>query len=186
LLGVAVRFDSVQLKFWTNPIMIEFCFGVVLFKMWEQKWIPMVPPGVAIVMATIPMVVLGTLERQGFAGERFLWSGVPAFFVVMLALTSEGRLAIPALLVMIGDASYSLYLFHPYLVIGLYKVLAIFSSSIVLEYLLIGPAVILAVVFALLSYRFIERPSNIWLRSKYRSVVESKDTTGSSPPISIP
>lgn len=174
LLGAVCRFESTQLQFWTSPIMLEFCFGILLFEIWRRGRIPTMPAA-ALVIALIPMLALGVLEGHGVTGGRFLAFGIPAFLVVMLVLAAEGRFAVPALLLMIGDASYSLYLFHPYVVGAIYKAFASPSGDgLALELLLIVSAVALAVAVALLCYRFVERPGNVWLRAKYEAGAGSR------------
>jgi peptidoglycan/LPS O-acetylase OafA/YrhL len=178
LIGWALPLRAIPLQFWTSPIMLEFGFGVVLFQLWRRQWIPTVRPGAAIALVAAPMLLLCIAERQGFAGERFLWSGIPAFLVVVVALAAEGRVAVPAFLVLIGDASYSLYLFHPYLVIGINRLLAFAVDNVLLQYLAIVPTVMLAVALAVMCYRYVEKPSNTWLRHRFLKPTGFVDAVG--------
>lgn len=71
----------------------------------------------------------------------------------------------PAALLAIGDASYSLYLFHPYLVYPAQKIISHFTPNPMAIVVAIPFMVAASIGLALVSYRIIERPSNLWLRS---------------------
>lgn len=98
-----------------NPMLLEFAAGVWLGKISAQGVTPTRPWGVLLVAAG-----LAALTAMGLAGwlselwRPLLW-GVPAAMVVAGALTLEARggVASSKPLLGLGDASYSIYLFHP-------------------------------------------------------------------------
>lgn len=84
--------------------------------------------------------------------------GYSALIVAFLGLEAKGW-QVPRPWVAIGDASYSLYLWHWLLIpfIGLWRY-QLGGSPELWRWILIG----LSVAVALLSYRFIEKPVNAW------------------------
>ena len=103
--GQAVAFAAVPLAFWTDPIVAEFALGVAVATLarcdWRAGWV-----GPALLVASL---VLAALAPDGTA--RAVVRGVPAALLVFCALSWN---AIPRWLVLLGDASYALYLVHPF------------------------------------------------------------------------
>jgi exopolysaccharide production protein ExoZ len=114
------------LQFIGNPIILEFLFGVSLAHL--PKWRPAalaIPLGLAIVVlgAILGWPPYGSqLEflRGDQAWVRIATLGLPAALIVWGALQIDCR---PGLLTYLGDASYSLYLIHPLVLIGIGGVL---------------------------------------------------------------
>ena len=169
LIGLAFPIDTEPMRFWTRPITLEFLFGVWIFVVWQNGFRIPVGPKFAIVAATMLLALMGWEQTKA---DTFVWIepisfGVPAALIVLLALSCEGQIRVPAILLATGDASYSLYLFHPYLVEPAQKIISHFTPSPVVVIAAIPFMVAAAVGFALLSYRIIERPSNLWLRMTF-------------------
>lgn len=150
-------------RFYTNGIILEFVWGCLLFVAWN-RW----PPRLR---AVAPIWILGTalLLLQNFWNvplPREIEKGLPVLMIVagVLALTVRDG-AIPRLFRAIGDASYSLYLGHPY-AIGLFVKLSVaLLGGTVLGALVAGTLTLaVSVAAALLSFHLLERPSNTLLR----------------------
>jgi peptidoglycan/LPS O-acetylase OafA/YrhL len=92
--------------FYTNSIILEFCFGVLVFVCFQFlsrfKPVPLMTACVALAVSTAVV----------FDGQpRMLSAGVPATFLVM-TLVLYRNVPKNAGLRLLGDASYSIYLFH--------------------------------------------------------------------------
>ena len=99
---------------WTilfSTSVIEFLFGVVLARWVLQGW--SLPPAVAA-SAIIAGFALILIVPEGSENLRTLSWGIPALAVVAGAVSLETRLAavLPKWLLTLGDASYSIYLVH--------------------------------------------------------------------------
>jgi exopolysaccharide production protein ExoZ len=118
----ALSFMRTTLQPWTmflDPIVLQFFFGMlVAASLWRM-------PHVARTMTRVPFVPLA-LAVAGFAllvllpfqiafVPDALKTGVPATMVILGVLWLEPHLRgrLPRWLLLLGDASYSLYLFHP-------------------------------------------------------------------------
>ena len=169
LVGLAFPIDTEPFRFWTRPITLEFLFGVWIFVAWQNGFRIPVGPKLAILAAAMLLALMCWEETRA---SSFDWIepisfGVPAALIVLLALSCEGQMKVPAILLATGDASYSLYLFHPYLVEPAQKIISHITANPIVMIAAIPFMVAAAVGFALLSYRIIERPSNLWLRATF-------------------
>lgn len=165
-LGYIVDFHSVPLKFWTDPIIIEFVLGLLLYQFWK-RW-PMffssIPLWISIGGIAACLIVLSALPVDF---HRFAFAALAAG-VVGLGLSTEGRVVLPRFFLRVGDASYSLYLLHIYVLVAFEKFLDEFVKNIYVEIALIPVAFALCIGVALCSYALVERPSNRWLRAQLR------------------
>ena len=102
--GLAVPFRAVPLAFWTDPIVGEFALGVLVAILARRGWRGGTLAAVLLAVAVVAFAATG-LE------QRLLVRGVPAALLVFCALSWRG---LPRWLVLLGDASYALYLVHPF------------------------------------------------------------------------
>jgi exopolysaccharide production protein ExoZ len=154
-------------QFWTDPVMLEFVFGVWLFVAWEKGWRVTWSPLLSLATAGVFLAIMASKQHLEQDSMRAFDYGVPAAAIVALALSCEGRLKTPAVLLAIGNASYSLYLLHPYLVVPAQKIVTYITPHPIAMVVAIPLILSVAIALALLSYRFIELPSNLWLRANY-------------------
>ena len=143
--------SNVPLSFYSNPIIIEFLLGGALATAWRDKLLP---------KRGWPLIVVGALlmiSPQPSALPRFIGYGLPAAMIVMGVLAEEAyrpvrKIRFPA---MLGNASYSIYLWHVFFVTLCYRVFGVSPPIFAL-------AVIGGTALGVLSYWTIER-STMWL-----------------------
>ena len=164
--GAAVRPVQPVLMFWTDPMVLEFALGMGLALLVARG--TTLPWAVRLVLAVLGLAWLGSGGWNGI--------GLPAFAPGAVMLTAAAVLgpdpplppwlgAWPARL---GDASYALYLVHPFALravtlvwvrLGFQGVPAAAAASAV--------AVTIAVCIALASYRLFEAPTTRWLTRRF-------------------
>lgn len=151
--------------FWTRPILLNFVIGLAAFGLWTRRaaWLDRVPPGAAILVAAAAFGLLLTGAMNGAA--PLLPAKAALGGLLLLALVRLDRqLHWPAPVLLIGDASYSLYLLHPYVLqtIGRFvHPLAAAPAGVAASLF----ALALALACAVVSYRVVERPANRRLRA---------------------
>ena len=161
--------------FLTNPIALEFCFGLILSYFihspalrgaWlRYLWLPGL-----ILIAGAAFLIENKLNTTAGPGAeiRFLAWGLPAVLVTVSFIKMRfGRSALNRILVPMGDASYSIYLTHPTMMIGFaflmkHHVLRAISFPIILPLVVAG----ISVLFGLLVHYFVERPILSGLRGR--------------------
>ena len=120
--------------FYARPIVFEFVYGISAYYMFtvferHRGWFRerrAVRYGLWIT-SLLAVIFIGLEEAHGgFGLPRFIVAGVPALALVVAALTLEcayGDSARSPIVSLLGDASYVLYLIHPYIVYGLLRTL---------------------------------------------------------------
>ena len=158
LAGYVFQPKSTALAFWTNSIIIEFLFGILL------GWIIAAKPalrsgGWALIISAV--VILGIAIHIP-DWPRFIAIGIPSALLVLGAVILERGGGMPkwALPKLLGDASYSIYLSHVIFlsVFGqLWRKMDIGSGPV--SYLSFAVlSVILSAAVGILVYALIEKP----------------------------
>jgi exopolysaccharide production protein ExoZ len=95
-----------------NGLITEFLMGMCVGIAYHRGYIRfpkfMIFVGIAIAITL--------MESTGFKGPRMLYAGVPAAFILAGLIKLEPKLFKISLLGLIGDASYSLYLSHTFVI----------------------------------------------------------------------
>lgn len=146
---------------YTSPLLIEFMIGCLLGVMYERKALPR--PAVAVFLLATGCGLLltsGMLSAANISASRFFHWGLPAFLIVTGALALEPKLKDWRLPMLLGDASYSIYLTHG-VVLSAVKSAVVFSgngapSLLAGGFILAG--CLASVVGGVLAYRMIEMP----------------------------
>ena len=157
-----------------NPIALEFAFGVVLSHFMSRpalraRWVRLawIPGALLFALAAAVTPSDGTAGLQ--PSFRFFAWGVPAllvtasFIAIPFAKTWLTRLFLP-----VGNASYSLYLTHPFFMISFaYLLKGHLGRSPALALPLVFAVVAASVAFGLLAHYGIERPVLARLRNRF-------------------
>lgn len=113
--------NSIPLRFWGDSIIFEFIFGCIvgtLFLNGGLKKLPRVLWAAVLVLAILALVA-ASFETPGLL--RFLVWGLPCALIAMAAIALEQKATAPwrnRALHFLGDASYSIYLVHAYIVVA--------------------------------------------------------------------
>jgi exopolysaccharide production protein ExoZ len=157
--------------FWTDGIILEFAFGLALGLLRSDG---LTLGGfarglLAVLGLTLLALDLTNATLIGPLPRAFAW-GVPAALLVAAAALGrerpEGGLA-TRLGVAIGDASYALYLLHPFAIRGGREIVA--RSGLIG---IVGPwgfvllALLAAILAAVAVHRLFERPATEWARRR--------------------
>lgn len=101
-----------------NPMIFEFLFGVAIVALPKAPRLALPMLAVALGVLAISPAWVGDVSGVTMhvaSAWRVLWWGDPAALIVYACVSAEdvfaGRWWLPALI--LGDASYSIYLFHP-------------------------------------------------------------------------
>ncbi len=112
LVPLAVRARVYAPLTWCDPILLEFLLGMMLERAWRRGW--KLRPGMAWLVLCVAMSLLVLLPRQDGSLLRPLLWGLPAVAMLAAALSLEDSVGqrVPRWVLLIGDASYSIYLTH--------------------------------------------------------------------------
>ena len=186
--GMLIETDSVIVRFYTNPIVLEFALGIGcygIFRLITDREIrtgESFPLGVVLATAALLLCLWLVLWQALGIDTRPVVYGLPCTAVFLLILQLFRNLPMPRLLVSLGDASYSLYLFHPYLIILFRKMFPSMSIPSLSGYVVSLIAVAICCLMALLCYRIFEAPLTAWLRRRIIGGSAAKPTAQAGAP----
>lgn len=172
LAGIGEVFHNQPWQFWTNPIILEFLFGISLAAAYRQGLRVSGLSSLSLFAAGFASMYIG--KQMGIAGEmwtwRFLWMGLPAVAICAAGVLCNHETEFGLLkksLVFLGDASYALYLSHPFslnLMALLWKKFGLSSP-----YLYIACSCIFSMAVGALVHVWMERPLTRYLNKKIMS-----------------
>lgn len=160
-LGQTIALPPVILSTWADPIVLEFCAGMLLALWGEQKTLP---PWSRWVLAGLAIALLHFNPLDG--APRPLTLGVPAVLLTAAALSNSPRATagrMTAALVYLGDASYALYLVHPF-VMRMGGIAWRATGHMGGPILFVALSLIAAQCVALALHLWLERPATLWTR----------------------
>lgn len=163
--GQLWHLKSTPWNFFTSSLMFEFAFGILLG--WLQPWRAPVPVRWSLSAGAVAMVALIAGPLLCPAVPAFCRSGIPAAIIVWAAISAETRgVRLDNRWVqLVGAASYSLYLTHPFALQAFGHVSARIGRPVI-ALVLTPVALATAIVIAIIVHRLIERPMTDWLRAK--------------------
>ena len=168
LVGVVLKPTGAALQFWTQPIVLDFGLGVLVANLrcsgvrWPTalRWTLAILGVAAFCVDPLKLFSgpIGTTASNGL--PRILTSGRPVAAVISAVVGGRDVVWRPlAPLVALGNASYSLYLVHPFVLILVEKVAI--KTGLVAH---VGPwpiaaaALVLSVAAAFASFHLLEEP----------------------------
>lgn len=177
-----VEFSTI-LRAWTNTLILEFGFGILIGLAYERFGKPLrhntlVPFAIVTGLGLVALYVCNLTGLPIADAPRFLTAGVPAAGIVaaaVLLLPNKIEATLPGWLTALGDSSYSLYLCHRF-VQRPFQILLIKSglSPSVAGWVYFGGAIILAVAAGHAVYVKLERPLLHWLRDRRSKALSSR------------
>lgn len=168
--------ETLELRFFSKPIILEFAFGMVLaVGLGKSRALGRSQAWWLLLFSSI-LLLGGATTFSGW--PRWIVSGIPAAILLCCAVSLErhGLYSKKSWLLLLGDSSYALYLTHPFALQGLGKLLPQ-GSPLLFVWAVLLCAIALAFLMAILIYKFLERPMTHWLRQKLDFVAPKKTFT---------
>ncbi len=175
LLFVLVKPQQAIPIVYTNPIILEFVMGAFIGFAYLNGYLSRFNPKLSLLLV---VVCAATIILTRFSDEaEFVYRsvgrpvvyGIPAAMIVLglLAFETAGKLKELTWLMLIGDASYSIYLSHT-TTLTLFRVTTT-MLRVPVQIPLVGAALVVAAIISavlagILVYRFIELPLTSWLK----------------------
>ena len=148
------------LAFWFNPLILEFCFGMLIAHLYREGIRLPRAASLALLAAAIAGYAASALLGPAVPWRVLEW-GVPgAALVAALALARETPQPGPVArgLGVLGDASYSLYLVHAIVFPLVRRLVEPWLALAPMPWIYALALVVASVAASLLSYRWFEKP----------------------------
>lgn len=165
LIGLLADSSWAVINRFTSTILLEFVMGMTVSAIW-QRWKIGFPAAVSIVLASAATLLYAEIWLQN-SGINFIVFGVPAAFLLFGLLNMESFFARRPLpwLVATGDASYSLYLAHPFVLSAVHMIFQRWlqsyfgSEGLVLAITFAVTAIVASLIVSHFSYILLEKPA---------------------------
>ena len=169
--------DASRIYYGTDTRAFSLLFGALLAILWEYRMVPRrLSASVNMVLGSVSFAVLLVMTIAINGSSNFWYRGgqfVGTILTVLVIYTVSGRktwlsrfLSNPVLK-WIGDRSYSIYLWH-------YPIILLISKGIKASWWITLIEIVLSVVLAELSYRFIETPIRHGIIGEYLNILRSR------------
>jgi exopolysaccharide production protein ExoZ len=170
----------------SNPIIIEFLFGVLAAQLLDRVSTLLTHRSAAnlatCLMTTGTVALISTIAIHTADSQRYFFWGLPSLLIVFGALL-RGADRAPAPLVFLGDASYSIYLTHGFLTLAYASALRRFPALHTVQpdaaILVLGSATIVLTAF---TYPVIERPLTEFIARKPSLPADQRSPSSRSDP----
>lgn len=169
--------DASRVYYGTDTRAFSLLFGALLAIMWEYRMVPRrLSASVNMVLGSVSFAALLVMTIAINGSSNFWYRGgqfVGTILTVLMVYAVSGRktwlsrfLSNPVLK-WIGDRSYNLYLWH-------YPIILLISKGIKASWWITLIEIVLSVVLAELSYRFIETPIRHGIIGEYLNILRSR------------
>ena len=169
--------DASRVYYGTDTRAFSLLFGALLAILWEYRMVPRrLSASVNMVLGSVSFAVLIVMTIAINGSSNFWYRGgqfVGTILTVLMVYAVSGRktwlsrfLSNPVLK-WIGDRSYSIYLWH-------YPIILLISKGIKASWWITLIEIVLSVVLAELSYRFIETPIRHGIIGEYLNILRSR------------
>lgn len=169
--------DASRVYYGTDTRAFSLLFGALLAILWEYRMVPRkLSAGINMVLGTVSLVVLIVMTMTISGSSNFWYRGgqfVGTILTVLVVYAVSGRKTLLSrflsnpVLKWIGDRSYSIYLWH-------YPIILLISKGIKASWWITLIEIVLSVVLAELSYRFIETPIRHGIIGEYLNILRSR------------
>jgi exopolysaccharide production protein ExoZ len=149
--------------FWTDSILLEFLLGMAVAVIAAKEVSLLIPFRVGLFLTAL-ILLIGT-HLSGIPSGPVI-TGVPMSLAVAAAVLGR-PIRVPNVLLLLGDASYALYLVHPFAMrpVGIiWQRFHLTGSTAAALYA--ATALLLAIIGAICVHLWFERPVGAWLRSR--------------------
>jgi peptidoglycan/LPS O-acetylase OafA/YrhL len=155
---LAASQNLTMLEFYGSAITFEFLFGCVVGCLYISGYVSrlQIPAATMLTVVGLVALIVGSLTPD--LGHRELERGIPAAITVIGVLAIEQRVTLASKwLHVLGDATYSIYLTHLYVVMALFHFVRDVPVNGLISYVLPLLAVVVCAGFGTLIYTFAEQ-----------------------------
>ncbi|MDC1151722.1 acyltransferase [Pelagibacteraceae bacterium] len=151
---------------YANDMLFEFIYGMLAFIIWD-KYASAIKTNFLINLSLLILFFIITIFFFNSNFPVFISRGIPAFLMIIYVLFLLNNFKFPKILITLGDASFCIYLLHPYVIQFFYKVFEIGNYNTLIQFINTVLITLIIFIISIYIFKFIERPINISLKKKF-------------------
>ncbi|MDO3644438.1 acyltransferase [Mucilaginibacter sp. L3T2-6] len=164
------------LRFYRNGLLPEFIYGLALYYFWDYHRTHKTKTGDAIMigagLVAFALMIYFDLSNSLAGTPRNIRYGIPSLLFVNAFVVLEGWIneknRIVKVWLKLGDASYAMYLFHPFVIYFLLRVvypkIPVTRGLLLIDLSEVIFAMVSVALVSALIYELIDKPSNIFFK----------------------
>jgi exopolysaccharide production protein ExoZ len=169
LAGLGLKPTGLISRFYTSPFLLEFGMGMLIAR--GAPLLPALAPRSArlfVFAVAIAAALIVAWEPLLTAGSRLLVCGVPSAVLVASAVILErwGWKVTSSPVLLLGDASYSIYLTHPFVTQAFQRLAPHLPQQNLITVLLLALTLLAVAACAITFFKWVERPLTANLRRR--------------------
>lgn len=166
ILSPIIPSGLVALRFWLQPITLEFAAGACIALLYRRgtilyaAWRRLFCIAALAIWLFLPISLLDASVAPGsYSWSRLLLYGCPAILLLSASVLRcpEGG-ALPTPVLALGDASYALYLLHPFVLTAAHRLTSRWADDPLFVWPIMLLAILATVLIAHIIHKRVERP----------------------------
>lgn len=154
---------------YSESIILEFIIGMFIYKFYVLQKNSNSQYFIYYNFLFIILLILVSIAVINFDLPRFFSYGTMGALVLFFFLFFIDDNFFPKIFILLGDASFAIYLVHPYIIQFFYKILKIDDSNIISNLLVSALSVALTLLVSILIYKYLEKPINIKIKKLFKT-----------------
>ncbi len=162
--GLLLQPQAPVFKTYTSPLLLEFLMGICVGKLWLERRMPSARTGLALMIVALGGFAFVAITYIGF--NAFILGPLASLLLIgVLAVEASGHMPRSNTAAYLGDASYSIYLWHTMAI----SVVAKFGMLLSLPPLAVfAIATLSGTAIGVAAYEMLEKPITAFLKKRRR------------------
>lgn len=167
LISTCTSWQSYVVRFWGSTMIMEFVGGGILYYLWKHR-LGSASQSLRNILIAVGFAALAFLlyaeYNYGLSSQRFLLFGGPSLLVTCGFLSLENRInpqnKIHSTMVLLGDASYAMYLIHPFVIYAFLRLIyaRVGLQGAIYDFLGLMLSLISVCLLSIALHRWFEKP----------------------------
>ncbi|MDE1901936.1 MAG: acyltransferase [Alphaproteobacteria bacterium] len=163
--------DVQAADFFRNPIVIEFCFGMLVALLFKKGVLPQRRSFFVLIAATAGFIAAslwgqtdGTTAGLAQASRFWQW-GLPSVLLLVPALlwNPARYTGTMKLMLLLGDASYAIYLTHPFVMVSYAKLIKTHAPHGAMAWACVPLPILVSLIIGIAVHLRVEKPMTAFL-----------------------
>lgn len=153
-------------KVYSDSILLEFIYGIIIFKLYKKNYLNKFINKKNLSFYIFFIFLITLLISSQFDLLRVLSYGLPASLILLFFLTLSKDNLFHKSIILLGDASYAIYLSHPFIIQIFYKVFKLNIDLNYINFFISLFLIVLILVVSIIIHIYFEKKASLILKKK--------------------